>query len=118
MSDEIKVGNRVRGQMSGKEYKALGICGNWVWILAPGCTEPITVANCYLTLISPEPVTLRAKYKMGERVRSTLTNSVYRVAGIASIQYLTEEGYIIDEHNSEPVPAPCPTCKGSGKASE
>jgi len=116
MSDEIKVGNRVRGQMSGKEYKALGICGNWVWILAPGCTEPITVANCYLTLISPEPVTLTPKYAVGQEVESPAGKRT--ICQVFVAYRMREYAAWWAEGQLQPVPEPCPTCKGSGKASE
>jgi len=116
MSDNINVGDRVRGAFTGRSGTVIAITEQRAWIRNSG--EPFTIPLCNLTRIEPEPVTLTAKYGIGDRVRSTLSGSVYRVAAIASIQYRTEEGPIIDEHNSEPVPTPCPTCKGSGKASE
>jgi len=112
---EIKVGDPVQGKRSGNEWVVLAIDGEVAWLRADD-GERAERFLCALTRIEPEPVTLRPKYGIGDPVRSTLSGSVYRVAAIASIQYRTEEGFIIDEHNSEPVPTLCPTCKGSGKS--
>jgi hypothetical protein len=133
MSDKIEVGDRVHdfcygnGTALALHLAADGEC--WVW------SEYDKPKTCYgtritdLTRIEPEKVALT----VGQKVRLSVGSSEGRV-GI--IKDLREEAYVeIDDSREttvhwpplriwklsselEPVPSPCPECKGSGVASE
>jgi len=119
MSDKIKVGDRVRISVYDGFHDAtvLALDADWAWVLQDHDRRGYTsVSLAKLTLISPEPVTLRAKYGVGQRVRSTLTGLTYTIKGPIRATYRMTNGFVVDESNLEPVPTPCPTCKGSGKS--
>ena len=129
MNDTIKVGDRVHdfcygnGTVLALHLASDGEC--WVW------SEYDKPKTCYgtrvtdLTRIEPEPHTLT----VGQKVRLS-------EGRVGIIKDLREEAYVeIDDSREttvhwpplriwklsselEPVPAPCPTCKGGGKASE
>ena len=132
MNDTIKVGDRVR-TIWNHEGTVLAIHVNksgqrWIW------TE-FDKGDCHgfrdtdFTRIEPEKVALT----VGQKVRLSVGSSEGRV-GI--IKDLREEAYVeIDDSREttvhwpplriwklsselEPVPSPCPECKGSGVASE
>ena len=129
MNDTIKVGDRVRGKATGRKYLVLAIYEDMAWILHEETDLTSSVGFQYLTRIEPEKVALT----VGQKVRLSVGSSEGRV-GI--IKDLREEAYVeIDDSREttvhwpplriwklsselEPVPAPCPTCKGGGKASE
>ena len=115
--NDIQVGDRVRGIRSGNDWVVMGIDGNMAWLKSDG--GEYTERFCkVLTRIEPEPVTVTPKYAVGQRVRSTLTGTIYTIEALVRTTYRTTTGCYLDESNLEPVPTPCPKCKGSGKASE
>ena len=120
MSDEIKVGDRVHVSV---EYDGI-VC---VLDGDEACVEDDDGIHCThvlseLTRLDPEPVTLRAKYPVGSKVKFYAVDSnepTYDVIE-ARIDYLLERPdgsrTCHTEFQLEPVPTPCPTCKGSGKS--
>jgi preprotein translocase subunit YajC len=125
--NEIKVGDRVRTTW-GEEGIVLGIHTNssgerWLWTEFDKSHQCWGFTDEHLTLISPEPVTLT----VGQKVRLS-------EGRVGIIKDLREEAYVeIDDSREttvhwpplriwklsselEPVPSPCPECKGSGKS--
>ena len=122
--NDIKVGDRVRGIRSGNDWVVMGIDGDLAWLKSD--EGEYTERFCeVLTRIEPEPVALT----VGQKVRLS-------EGRVGIIKDLREEAYVeIDDSREttvhwpplriwklsselEPVPAPCPTCKGGEKASE
>ena len=121
MSDAIKVGDRVE-TLGHRTGYVQGIYGNRAWVLFAS-HELNTLYLSDLTRIEPEPVTLRARYGVGQRVqtdslRLTVTPDNIYVVKSPAVGYELESGGWLPESLLFPVPTPCPTCKGSGKASE
>jgi len=120
MSDEIKVGDRVKRSSWTCVYTVLALDDKGLaWIQTENSTLGMIVHLSTLTRIEPEPVTLTAKYAVGQRLLSRKGNFVVVKAISLTTRYEFEgwKGFWPEE-NYKPVPAPCPTCKGSGKASE
>ena len=117
MSDKIKVGDRVLNPGFG-ERTVVAVDGNSAWIRDKDGWQCVAKLS-NLTRIVPEPVTLTAKYAVGQRLLSRKGNFVVVKAISLTTRYEFEgwKGFWPEE-NYKPVPAPCPTCKGSGKASE
>ena len=128
MNDTIKVGDRVyRWVDRDAGYVLRATRGPWAWIERDdGTFRTVGLGSlAKLTPIEPEPVTLT----VGQRVRLC-------EGRVGVIKDLREEAYVeIDDSREitvhspplriwklsselEPVPEPCPECKGSGKASE
>ena len=109
---EIKVGDRVHVSA---EYDGI-VCvldGDEAWVEDDDgihCTHVLSE----LTRLDPEPVTLRAKYKAEERVRARNGDEV--TIAHPFIAYRTNYNFTYAEDQLEPIPTPCPTCKGSGKS--
>ena len=115
MSDEIKVGDRVKRSSGTCVYTVLALDDKGLaWIQTENSTLGMIVHLSTLTRIEPEPVTLTPKYAVGQRVRSTLTGTIYTIEALVRTTYRTTTGCTVDESNLEPVPTPCPTCKGTG----
>jgi len=122
MSDAIKVGDRVRGIRSGYDWVVMGIDGDMAWLKSDD--GEYTERLCkVLARIEPEPVALTPKYPVGERVQTeplrliATADNIYVVKAPA-VGYELESGGWLPESLLFPVPEPCPTCKGSGVASE
>ena len=115
---EIKVGDRVRGAFTGRSGTVIAITEQRAWIRNSG--EPFTIPLCNLTHIEPEPVTvtLTPKYKVGQEVMGIGSGSRYILGEYAIAYYVGHGEGWMPERAIKPVPTPCPTCKGSGKASE
>jgi hypothetical protein len=114
MNDTIRVGDRVEHIGFGQRV-VIAIVGDQAWIRDGNFDVIARTKN--LTRIEPEKVTLTPKYKKDERVRTKGGReiTVDRVfIGYESQPCLEwwEEGQL------EPVPEPCPECKGSGVASD
>ena len=123
MSNAIKVGDRVWASGLG-DGRMLAIHDDYGWVLW-NTHDHCTARLDSLTRIEPEPVTLT----VGQRVRLC-------EGRVGVIKDLREEAYVeIDDSREitvhspplriwklsselEPVPEPCPECKGSGVASE
>jgi hypothetical protein len=72
MSDEIKVGDRVKWGNIDIRATVLALAGKWAWILQDNypSDDGYTSARLdTLTRIEPEPVTVTVKYPPGTRVR-------------------------------------------------
>ena len=118
---EIKVGDRVLNPGFG-ERTVVAVDGNSAWIRDKDGWQCVAKLS-NLTRIEPEPVTLRPRYGMGQRVRTdslrlTVTPDNIYVVKSPAVGYELESGGWLPESLLFPIPAPCPTCKGSGKASE
>ena len=126
MSDAIKVGDRVKWGNIDIRATVLALAGKWAWILQDNypSDDGYTSARLdTLTHIELEPVTLRARYGVGQRVqtdslRLTVTPDNIYVVKSPAVGYELESGGWLPESLLFPIPTPCPTCKGSGKASE
>ena len=121
MSNAIKVGDRVWASGLG-DGRMLAIHDDYGWVLW-NTHDHCTARLDSLTRIEPEPVTLRPRYGMGQRVRTdslrlTVTPDNIYVVKSPAVGYELESGGWLPESLLFPVPTPCPTCKGSGKASE
>jgi len=117
--NDIQVGDRVHpdGYGDNVTLRVVAIEGNEAWLVDfMGVHRTHRLAA--LTRISPEKVVLTPKYVVGQRVRSTLTDTIYTIEALGRTTYRTTTGCTVDESNLEPVPEPCPECKGSGVASE
>ena len=124
MSDAIKVGDRVEARVYGRatvigEHIAFG-GKRWLWIEYDSGHECYGVQATQLTHIEPEPVTvtLTPKYKVGQEVMGIGSGSRYILGEYAIAYYVGHGEGWMPERAIKPVPTPCPTCKGSGKASE
>ena len=120
MSSKIDVGDRVRSichdsgtvlalhtAEDGKE---------WAWVQwHDEYYECFGVKLSDLTRIEPETVTLRPRYGVGERVNFIGQGKV-QLAGVEVGYHIEKWGGLWPESLLEPVPTPCPTCKGSGKS--
>ena len=115
MNDTIKVGDRVWASGLG-DGRMLAIHDDYGWVLW-NTHDHCTARLDSLTRIEPEPVTLRPKYVVEQRVRTAQNKTETVIKGIF-ITYETTNLGTWDEAELEPVPEPCPECKGSGKASE
>ena len=121
MSDKIKVGDRVEARVYGRatvigEHIAFG-GKRWLWIEYDSGHECYGVQATQLTRIEPEPVVLTPKYGVGQRVNFIGQGKVH-LAGVEVGYHSEKWGGLWAESLLEPIPTPCPTCKGSGKASE
>ena len=119
MSDEIKVGDRVyRWVDRDAGYVLRATRGPWAWIERDdGTFRTVGLGSlAKLTRIEPEPVTLTPRYVKGQRVK--VRNGDEVTIAHPFIAYRTNYNCTYAEDQLEPVPTPCPTCKGSGKASE
>ena len=116
MNDTIKVGDRVRTR-SDCEVIVLGIDGGRAWVRYTETGVHHEVCMSTLTHIEPEPVTLTPKYGVGQRVNFIGQGKV-QLAGVEVGYHIEKWGGLWPESLLEPVPTPCPLCKGSGKASE
>jgi hypothetical protein len=136
MNDTIKVGDRVETRNSHRTGCVQGIYHDQAWILLDS-DEMETLHLSVLTRIEPEPVVLTPKYAIGQNVTikgagRAGEQTVYRIAEVAdTIRYALEwdasplgsisAGRTLATYTAdqlEPVPEPCPECKGSGVASE
>ena len=125
MSDEIKVGDRVHpdGYGDNVTQRVVAIEGNEAW-LVDFMGNHYTHRLSKLTRIEPEKVALTPKYPVGSNVKFYAVDSKEPVCKVieARLDYLLErpDGSRVcwTEFQLEPVPTPCPLCKGSGKASE
>ena len=111
MSEEIEEGCRVL--YLNYPHLVLAQYGKERWIRRDGSLEPFTVHVSSLTLIPPEPMTLRPKYEVGERVwyNGKPAGTIKEIV----ICYRTRNGALWEEAD---LAAHCPTCGGSGVASE
>ena len=121
MSDKIKVGDRVEARVYGRatvigEHIAFG-GKRWLWIEYDSGHECYGVQATQLTRIEPEPVVLTPKYAVGQRVRLCGANTATEVIENRIACRLESGGYYYEDI-LEPIPEPCPECKGSGVASE
>jgi len=118
MNDTIKVGDRVRlaGSDTSGLYTVLALDRDRAWVRADAGGH-YNFCALELIRIEPEKVTLMPKYAVGESVRTAGNKTETVIKGIF-ITYETTNLGTWDESELEPVPAPCPECKGSGKASE
>ena len=117
MSDKIKVGDRVHPDRYGDNVtqRVAAVEGDEAW-LVNSKGDHLTHRLSNLTRIEPEPVTLTAKYGVGEKVR------IKSIAGCAGESVVSRPSLFYDlgwrgwwrEDKLEPIPTPCPTCKGSG----
>ena len=116
--EEFKVGDEVRrsGWECGYTILALDDTGH-AWIRSEHSRLGLIVQISSLTRIEPEPVVLTPKYAVEQRVRTAQNKTETVIKGIL-ITYETTNLGTWDEAELEPVPEPCPECKGSGKASE
>ena len=119
MSDNIKVGDRVKYERSdsGWRYEVLCIHGDQAWLRdeRDGMYQGALIEN--LTRIEPEKVTLTPLYEVGERVHWLTTSRMKTIRAIV-VGYRMEEdpnGAVWGEDELEPVPDVCPQCKGTGK---
>jgi len=127
MSDKIEVGDRVRTTW-GEEGIVLGIHTNssgerWLWTEFDKSHQCWGFTDEQFTRIEPEKVVLTPKYAVAQRLRTSplrlniTADNIYVVKSPA-VGYELESGGWLPESLLFPVPTPCPTCKGSGKASE
>lgn len=112
---EIKVGERVRTTW-GHEGTIICISGNSGWVkMGEDSHETWWLPDC--TRIEPEPVVLTATYRIGQKVRVRTGGCEFTVNRM-SMGYLADVPSLGDvwfrEDTIEPVPTPCPACKGSG----
>jgi len=119
MNDTIKVGDRVyRWVDRDAGYVLRATRGPWAWIERDdGTFRTVGLGSlAKLTPIEPEPVALTPKYGVGQEVESPAGK---RTICQVFVAYRMRD-YVAwwAEGQLEPVPAPCPECKGSGKASE
>ena len=121
MSNAIKVGDKVKRSSWTCVYTVLALDDKGLaWIQTENSTLGMIVHLSTLTRIEPEKVT--PKYAVGEKVR--LKNDALDFPGevgrvIHLGYYVSRTGYWgvwVAESKLEPVPTPCPTCKGSGKS--
>jgi len=118
MSDEIKVGDRVKRSSWTCVYTVLALDDKGLaWIQTENSTLGMIVHLSTLTRIESEPVVLTPKYAVEQRVRTAQNKTETVIKGIL-ITYETTNLGTWDEAELEPVPEPCPECKGSGVASE
>ena len=122
--NDIKVGDRVHdfcygnGTALALHLAAGGEC--WVW------SEYDKPKTCYgtritdLTRIEPEKVVLTPRFAVGQRLRLRGDHSHIFIADRIEILYQDSGNPMQSwyEDALEPVPEPCPECKGSGIASE
>ena len=111
MSDAIKVGDRVE-TLGHRTGYVQGIYGNRAWVLFAS-HELNTLYLSDLTRIEPEPVVLTPKYGVGQRVNFIGQGKVH-LAGVEVGYHIEKWGGLWAESLLEPIPEPCPTCKGSG----
>lgn len=107
MSDEIKVGGRVQTTTYGEEGTVLAVYKDWAWIDFGG-PSPCMLVRKFLTLISPDPVTLTPKYRVGQNMR--FQGGIYPIEKVVVAYELTGWFGLRGEDNLEPVPEPCPEC--------
>jgi len=112
MSD-INVGDRVKHIRSAL-VDVCAIDGNKLWVKDPHGNHWTTTVSL-LTRI--EPVVLTPKYSVGQTVNCIGQGKV-QVTGVEVGYHIEKWGGLWPESLLEPVPTPCPTCKGSGKSSE
>jgi len=113
MSNAIKVGDRVWASGLG-DGRMLAIHDDYGWVLW-NTHDHCTARLDSLTRIEPEPVTLRPRFKLGEKIcpRDGYPQTILAV----SVSYrLAPNGTWWGEEEVDRVPTPCPTCKGSGKS--
>jgi len=120
MSNKIKVGDRVLfgPKADSSPHIVAAIIGEDAWVkptfyVGMGFIQPLDS----LTRIEPEPVVLTPKYGVGQRVNFIGQGKVH-LAGVEVGYHIEKWGGLWAESLLEPIPTPCPTCKGSGKASE
>jgi hypothetical protein len=119
MSDEIKVGDRVRPNWSSTLRGTVLACGfDKTCVKWDEHDEPAIWNTSSLALIPPEPVALTPKYPVGSTVKAKAGKCAYKVTSVFVVYYLDNQEVEWREDELEPVPDLCPTCKGSGKASE
>jgi len=107
MNDTIRVGDRVWASGLG-DGRMLAIDGNYGWVLW-NTHDHCTARLDSLTRIEPEPVTLRPKYAVGEKVR------IKSIAGCAGESVVSRPSLFYDlgwrgwwrEDKLEPVPESC-----------
>ena len=112
MSDNINVGDRVRGAFTGRSGTVIAITEQWAWIRNSG--EPFTIPLCNLTRIELEKITLTPRFGIGEKVKIRF-GEVVKINAVV-VAYRDNENWLWAEDQLEPIPTPCPTCKGSGKS--
>ena len=114
MSDKIKVGDRVLNPGFG-ERTVVAVDGNSAWIRDKDGWQCVAKLS-NLTRIEPEPGTL----SLGQVVRRK--RDADRTGVVTGLEARIRWGDCLYENVPievlEPVPTPCPTCKGSGKSSE
>lgn len=123
MSDKIEVGDRVRAPGKSEGGTVLAIddlliakdrLDDRYWVkFDDGAYQTWWRPN--LTRIEPEPVVLRPKYRVGERVRTNalrlnITPDMSYVISRPAVGYEVESGGWLPESLLEPVPEPCPEC--------
>ena len=115
---EIKVGDRVLNPGFG-ERTVVAVDGNSAWIRDKDGWQCVAKLS-NLTRIEPELVVLTPKYAAGQRLRLRGDHSHIFVADRIEILYQDSGNPMQSWYEDvlEPVPTPCRTCKGSGKASE
>ena len=117
MSDTIRVGDRVKDNVTCATGTVLYLKFPWAWVLPDAASRPESWSAGSFTRIEPEPVVLTPKYAVGQRLLSRKGNFVVVKAISLTTRYEFEgwKGFWPEE-NYKPIPAPCPTCKGSGKS--
>jgi len=124
MNDTIKVGDRVQHAFSTEAHGTVLAAGpEWLYVhYDNGHNEAWLTANC--RRIEPEKVTLMPKYAVGENVQSYVAGAKKGRWTVVEVRvdYLIKlpDGTLDHrvEFQLEPVPEPCPECKGWGVASE
>jgi hypothetical protein len=124
MNDTIRVGDRVKDNVTCATGTVLYLKFPWAWVLSDAASTPETWPAGKFTRIEPEKVTLMPKYAVGENVQSYVAGAKKGRWTVVEVRvdYLIKlpDGTLDHrvEFQLEPVPEPCPECKGWGVASE
>jgi len=118
MSDEIKVGEVAKAVPWKGFAKVLSLHTastgkQWAWIeWEDGYCASVGAFD--LTRIELEKITLTPRFGIGEKVKIRF-GEVVKINAVV-VAYRDNENWLWAEDQLEPIPTPCPTCKGSGKS--